>query len=76
MAEQVVSRLDLIQFEAMRHQRLQIDAPAGDHRHQPPHPLLATGAERGDDLQIGEPRSEGIEWDRQVGGVNAQAVDS
>jgi hypothetical protein len=54
VTEQVISGLDLVQLETMRHQRFQIDPSACDDRHQPSHPFLPAGAQRRDDFQVSE----------------------
>jgi acyl-CoA hydrolase len=43
--EQFVRFLDLVQCEPMSDEPLQVDAPRGDHVHEPPHPFLAAGTE-------------------------------
>ena len=42
--EEIVGLLDIVELETMRDERCEIDRAAGDHVHQPAHPLLAAGA--------------------------------
>ena len=52
VTEQVEGLLDVVEAEVVRDEGGQIDAVVFNHCHQPTHPLLATGAERRDDLLI------------------------
>ena len=47
--------------------------PCCDHRHQPPHALLAAGAQRRDDVLIAEAGVEALVRHRELAGIDAEA---
>src|SRR3546814_14498045 len=53
--EEFVGFLDLVQFEAMRDQRLRIHSPRADHLHQTAHRLIAARTKRGEDPVVAGP---------------------
>ncbi len=57
----------------MRDHRLQVEAAGGDDGHQTAHALLAAGAQRGDQRLVGQPGRKGVDRQRQLAGVHAQA---
>lgn len=57
----------------MRQQRREINTPASDHFHQPPHPFFAAGAERGHDAVIADAGGESFIRNLQFAGINAEA---
>ena len=73
MAEEVIGAFDIVEAKPMRNQGFQIDPAGGDDRHQPPHPLLATWAERGHDPVVTQAGGEGAERDRKVRRIDAEA---
>src|SRR5690606_7227908 len=57
--EELVRPLDLLQPEPVRHHEAEVEAPGLDDIHEPPHALLAAGAQAGHDAVIAEARVEG-----------------
>ena len=73
VAEEPVGLLDLPEPEAVGEQRGRVEPARLDHRDEPAHPLLAAGAERGDDPVVAETRREGGIRQLELAGVDAQA---
>ena len=73
VAEEIVRFLNLIEGEAVRDQRAQIDASVLDHRHEAAHPLFAARAKRGHDLLIAKAGVKGLVRRHQLAGVHAEA---
>lgn len=73
MGEEVVGVDDLLQRVAVGDHGAEVQAAAVDDLHQPAHALLAAGAERGDDAVVTEARTEGIQRDGEVLGVDPEA---
>ena len=76
VGEQLVRLLDLVEREAMRDQRAQIDPAGGDHVHQPAHALLAAGTQRGHDPVVAEAGGERVDGQRQASPEYTPRLDS
>src|ERR1051326_4013498 len=59
----------------MRDERMQIEPSALHHRDQALHAVLAAGAERRDDLDVGDAGAERVIRNRELAGVDAEARD-
>lgn len=71
--KEVVCGDDVVESVVMRHQDAEIEALRRHHVHQPPHPLLAAGAQGRDDAVIAQPRRERGQRNAQIGRVHAKA---
>ena len=61
------------ELEAMGDQRTEVEPAAAHHLDQAAHPLLATGAERGDDAIVRQAGAECIVGKYELSGVDAEA---
>ena len=68
-----VGLADLVQPEAVGEERGRVEAAGLHHRDEPAHPLLAAGAQRGDDPVVAEPGGEGRVRQLELAGVHAEA---
>ena len=66
MTEEIVCLFNIVELEAMRHQRSQVSTAVSDGSHQTPHPLLAARTEGRDDLVVSQAGRKGIRRDGQV----------
>ena len=72
MGKKIVSLHYVVQRETVRDERPRINAPSGDHLHQPPHPLLAARTQSGDDPIVAKAGGKGIQWYGQIARIDAQ----
>src|SRR5690606_5685645 len=72
IGEQIVGFFNLIEFEAVRHQRAGFQPPAGNDLHQATHALLATRAERGDDFVVAKSSQKPRKRNRQIIRINTE----
>ena len=62
-----------VEREAMGEQRRRVEPAASHRRDQPPHPLLAAGAQRGDDAMVAEAGRERVVRHLELARVDAEA---
>ena len=72
-AEEIERLVDVVEPEAMRDQRAEVDAAVRDHRHQPAHPLLAARAERRHDPLIAQAGVDRLVGRDELAGIDAEA---
>ena len=73
VAEQLVGLDDVVEGEAVGDERQRVEAAGLDGRDEPPHPLLAARAERGDDAVVAEAGRERVVRHLELARVHAEA---
>ena len=73
LAEELIGVDDVVQRKRVRNERNEVKASVPHELHQLAHPLLATRAERRDDLLVRKARGKRLNGHRKLAGINAKA---